>query len=169
MNKVTNFQIKWFGKSVPFVFVYFRVDCLTVRLALVNLTTSKKNSSVAEDRSKVQEAKFVLRKVNPWVFCLSLSGCADIYNVCGIFSNICQEVNFFSHEWVDQVQDVIEILLKMVKALDHFDYREKCLWPRYHGNTKNIHRFWSLVHKYWYAKANEILSRWFLTFSSRRN
>ena len=63
---------------------------------------------------------------------MSLSGCADIYNIYGIFSNICQDVNLLPQERLDGVQDVIAIFLKMIKALDHSDCPEKCLWPRYH-------------------------------------
>ena len=74
------------------------------------------------------------KRPNSWVFRLSLSGCADIYNVYGIFSNICQEVNLLPHERLDRVQNVIAIFLKMMKALDHSDCPGKCLWPRYHAD-----------------------------------
>ena len=65
---------------------------------------------------------------------MSLSGCADIYNVYGIFSNICQDVNLLPQERLDGVQDVIAIFLKMIKALDHSDCPGKCLWPRYYAD-----------------------------------
>ena len=100
----------------------------------MNVIASKENSSAVKYRSKAEEAKCVLRKINSWVFCLSLSGCADICNVYGIFSNICQEVNLLPHERLDRVQDVIAIFLKMMKALDHSDCPGKCLWPRYHAD-----------------------------------
>ena len=35
---------------------------------------------------------------------------------------------------MDRVQDVIAIVLKMMKALDHSGCPEKCLWPRYHAD-----------------------------------
>ena len=94
----------------------------------MNVIASKENSSAVKYRSKAEEAKCVLRKINSWVFCLSLSGTADIYNVYGIFSNICQDVNLIPHERLDRVQDVIAIFLKMMKALDHSNCPEKCLW-----------------------------------------
>ena len=72
----------------------------------------------------------MLRKINSWFFCLSLSGCADIYN--GIFSKICQEVNLPPHERLDRVQDVIALFLKMMK--DFSNCPEKCLWRRYHAD-----------------------------------
>ena len=59
---------------------------------LVNLLASIDNGSAVKDRSKMIEAKCILRKVNFRVFCLSHSSCDDIYSVYGIFSNICQEV-----------------------------------------------------------------------------
>ena len=133
MKKLTNFQMTRFANSVCFVFINLRIDYSAVRLALVNVIASKENSSAVKDRSKVEEAKSILRKINSWVFCLSLSGCADIYNV-NVISNICQEVNFLAHERLGRVQDVIAIFLKMMKALDHSDCPGKCLWPRYHAD-----------------------------------
>ena len=106
MKKLTNFQMTRFANSVHFVFISLRIDYSAVRLALVNVISSEVNSSAVKDRNKAEEAKCVLRKINSWVFCLSLSGCADIYNVYGIFSNICQEVNL-PYKRLDQVQDVI--------------------------------------------------------------
>ena len=101
---------------------------------MVNVIASKENSSAVKYRSKVEETKCVLRKIKSWVFCLSISGSADIYNVYGIFSIICQEANLIPHERLDRVQDVIAIFLKMMKALDHSDCPGKCLWPRYHAD-----------------------------------
>ena len=134
IKRLTNFQMTRFANSVRFVFINLRIDYSAVRLALVNVIASKENSSAVKGRSKAEEAKCVLRKINSWVFCLSLSGCADIYNVYGIFSNICQEVNLLPHERLDRVQNVIAIFLKMMKALDHSDCPGKCLWPRYHAD-----------------------------------
>ena len=134
MKKLTNFQMTRFANSVRFVFINLRIDYSAVRLALVNVIASKENSSAVKDRSMAEKAKCVLRKINSSVFCLSLSGCADICNVYGIFSNICQEANLLPHERLDRVQDVIAIFLKMMKALDHSDCPGKCLWPRYHAD-----------------------------------
>ena len=64
---------------------------------------------------------------------MSLSGCADIYNV-NVISNICQEVNFLPHERLDRVQDVITIFLKMMKALYHSNCPKKYLWRKYHAD-----------------------------------
>ena len=134
MNKLTKFQMTRFSSSVCFVFINFHIDYLEVRLALVNLIASKEDSSAVKDRSKTEEAKYVLRKINSLFFCLTLSGCADTYNVYGNFSNICQEVNLLAHERLGRVQDVIAIFLKMIKALDHSNCPEKCLWRRYHAD-----------------------------------
>ena len=104
----------------------------------MNVIANKEDSSAVKDRSKTEEAKCVLRKINSWVFCLSLSGCADIYNVYGIFSNICQEVNLLLHERLDRVRDAIAIFLKMMKALDHSDCPGNCLWPRFHADLLKV-------------------------------
>ena len=101
MKKLTNFQMTRFANSVRFVFVNLRVDSSAVQLALLNIIASKESSSAVKDRGKAEEAKCVLRKINPWVFCFSLSGCADIYNVYDIFSNICREVNLLPHKRLD--------------------------------------------------------------------
>ena len=87
-----------FANRVRFLFINLRTDYLAVQLALVNIIANKEDSSAVKDRSKAEEAKCVLRKINSWVFYLSFSGCADIYNVYGIFSNICQEVNILPQE-----------------------------------------------------------------------
>ena len=134
MKKLANFQMTRFANRVRFLFINLRIDYLAVQLALVNIIANKEDNSAVKDRSKAEEAKCVLRKINSWVFCLSFSGCADIYNVYGIFSNICQEVNLLPHERLDRVQNVIAIFLKMMKALDHSDCPGKCLWPRYHAD-----------------------------------
>ena len=74
MKKLTNFQITRFTDSVCFAFINLCISYLAVGLALVNVVASKQNSSAVKDRSKAKEAKCVLRKINSWVFCLSLSG-----------------------------------------------------------------------------------------------
>ena len=122
MKKLTNFQTK-----LLLVFISLRIDYSAVRLALVNVISSKENTSAIKNRNKAEESKCVLKKINSWVFCLSLSGCPDICNVYGIFPNICQEVNLLPYERLDRVQDVIAIFLKMMKALDHSDCPGKCL------------------------------------------
>ena len=98
MKKLANFQMTRFANRVRFLFINLRIDYLAVQLALVNIIPNKEDSSAVKDRSKAEEAKCVLRKINSWVFCLSFSGCADICNVYGIFSNICQEVNILPQE-----------------------------------------------------------------------
>ena len=113
-----------FANSVRFAFINLHIDYSAVRLASVNVIASK----------RTVDTKYVLRKLNSWFFCLSFSGCADIYNVYCIFSNICQEVNLLPRERLGQVHNVIAIFLKMMKALDHSNCPEKCLWRRYHAD-----------------------------------
>ena len=98
MKKLTNFQMTKFVNSVRFLFINLRIDYSAIQLVLVNVIANKDDSSAVKDRSKAEEAKCVLRKINSWGFCLSLSGWADIYNVFGIFSNICQEFNVLPQE-----------------------------------------------------------------------
>ena len=124
MNKLTKFHMTRFANSVRFAFINLHIDYSAVRLASVNVIASK----------RTVDAKYVLRKLNSWFFCLSLSGCVDIYNVYCIFSNICQEVNLLPQERLGQVHNVIAIFLKMMKALDHSNCPEKCLWRRYHAD-----------------------------------
>ena len=98
MKKLTNFQMTRFASSVRFLLINLHIDYSAVQLALVNVIANKEDSSAVKDRNKAEEAKCVLRKINSWFFCLSLSGCADIYNVYGIFFNICQKVNVLPQE-----------------------------------------------------------------------
>ena len=104
----------------------------------MKLIASIENSSVVKDRSKAKETKCALRKINSCGFCLSLSGCADIYSVYSIFSNICQKVNILPYKMLDPVEDVITIFWKMMKALDHWYCTEKCLWPSYYADLLKI-------------------------------
>ena len=101
MKKLTSFQMTRFADSVRFVFINLRIDYSAARLALVNVIASKENSSAVKGRHMAEKTKCVFRKINSWVFCLSLSGCADICNVYGIFSNICQEVNLLPQVRLD--------------------------------------------------------------------
>ena len=55
MKKTTNFQMKRFTNSVGFVFINLRIDYSAARLELVNVITSKENSSAAKDRSKAKK------------------------------------------------------------------------------------------------------------------
>ena len=89
IKNLTNFQMARFSNSARFVFANLGADYSVARLALVNLIASKENSSAVKNRSMAEEVKCVLRKINSWGFFLSLSGCADICNRCGIFSNTC--------------------------------------------------------------------------------
>ena len=134
-KQLTNFSMTRFANSVRFVFINLRADYSAVRQSLQNLITDKESSSDAKDRSKAVECKSVFRKIDSRVFTLSLSGCADIYNLFGILSNECQKVNLLPHERFDKVKTVIAKFLKMMKTIDHSDCPDKsCLWPRYHAD-----------------------------------
>ena len=173
MIKLTEFQMTRFANNVRLVFINLHIDYSAVRLALVNVIDSKENGSAFKDRCKAEEAKYVLRKINSCFFSLSLSGCTDIYNVYGIFSNICQEVNLLPHERLGRVQDVIAIFLKMMKALDHGSCPEKCLWRRYHADLLKMKIqkiFMNSEVKYTdIGKANKTSFHRCPCFSSRRN
>lgn len=57
MKKLKKFKMARFVNRVYFVFVIFRVEHSVVRLALVNLTVSKKNNSALKGRSKTEAVK----------------------------------------------------------------------------------------------------------------
>ena len=143
MKKLTNFQMTRFANSVRFVFLNIRVDYKAVRQSLSNVVNSKINSSNAKDRAKGEEAWCVLRKIDSWVFSLSLSGCADLYNVFGCLTNVCQKVNLLPFERFDQVQSVVKTVNKMYETIDHSNCSvDECKWERYHNdlhamNTSN--------------------------------
>ena len=58
---------------------------------------------------------------------MSFSGCADISNVYGIFSNILQEINPLPYKQLDRVEDASAIFGKMMKSLNHSNSPKKCL------------------------------------------
>ena len=63
MKKLKKFKMTRFVNTVHFIFVICRVEYSVVRLALVNLTVSKKNNSALKGRSKTEAVKYVSRKL----------------------------------------------------------------------------------------------------------
>lgn len=135
MKKLTNFQKTRFANSMRFVFINIRTDYAAVRQALSDLVSSKEQSSNNKDRAKAEECRSVLRKINSWVFTLTLSGSADIYGMFGALSNVCQVVDVLPFERYDRAKHVIEKLKKMFSTMDHSSCSEKCLWERYHADV----------------------------------
>ena len=140
MRKQTNFQTTRFANSVRFVFINLRADYTAVRQCLKNVIESKENSSNAEERAKAGAVKTVLRLINSWVFCLCLSGSADIYNLYGQLANVCQQVDILPHERYDTANALISKFVKMMEAVNHKECPpdvasgKTCLWPNYHGD-----------------------------------
>ena len=101
---------------------------------LKNVIESKDNSSNTEERAKAGAVKTVLRVINPWVFRLCLSGCADIYNLYGQFGIVCQQVDILPCEHYDTASALISKFVNMMEAVNHKDDAsgKKCLWPNYH-------------------------------------
>ena len=96
MKKVTNFQMTRFANSVRFVFMNIRVDYEAVRQSLSDVIVSKESSSNSKDKAKAEEARCIRQKIDSWVFSLSLSGCADLYNAFGCLTNVCQKSESFT-------------------------------------------------------------------------
>ena len=63
MKKLKKFNMTRFVNTVHFVFVICQVEYSVVRLALVNLTVSKKNNSALKGRSKTEAVNYVSRKL----------------------------------------------------------------------------------------------------------
>ena len=93
MRKLTNFQTTRFTNNVRFVFINLRADYTAVRQCLKNVIESKENSSNAEEKATAGAVKTVLRVINSCMFCLCLSGRADIYNLYGQLANVCQQID----------------------------------------------------------------------------
>ena len=135
MKKLTNFQMTRFANSVCFVFMNIRVDYEAVRQSLSDVIVSKESSSNSKDRAKAEEARCIRRKIDSWVFSLCLSGCADLYNVFGCLTNVCQKVNLLPFERFDQVQSVVQTVNKMYETIDHANCSvDQCKWERYHND-----------------------------------
>ena len=118
----------------------FSSTCAPITPLCVNVIESKENSSNAEERAKAGAVKTVLRVINSWVFCLCLSGCADIYYLYRHLANVCQQVDILPHERYDTANALISKFVKMTEAVNHEDCPpddasgKKCLWPNYHGD-----------------------------------
>ena len=142
MKKLTNFQMTRFANSVRFVFINIRNDYKALRQALCEIISSKENSSNAKDRGKAEEARTVSRKINSWVFSLCLSGCADLYDIFGCLSNVCQKVDLLPFERFDKIQSVIRTISKMYMTIEHTNcHANDCKWKRYHADliSMNTH------------------------------
>ena len=59
VKQLMNFQMTRLANSLCFAFVNLFFNYLAVRLALVNLIASKKNSSAVTERSKAKKTKCV--------------------------------------------------------------------------------------------------------------
>ena len=96
--------------------------------------SSKERSSNSRDRAKAEECRTILRKIDSWVFTLTLSGCSDIYDMFGTLTNTLQEVDILPFERYDRAKRVIDKFLKMFSTMDHSSCPVKCLWERYHAD-----------------------------------
>ena len=134
-KQLTNFQMTRFANSVRFVFINIREDYQAVRQSLCDIVSSKENSANAKDRGNAEEARTVLRKINSWIYSLCLSGCADLYDMFGCLSNVCQKVDLLPFERYDEVQSLIKTINKMYKTMEHSDCNvNDCKWKRYHAD-----------------------------------
>ena len=157
MNKLTNFQMTRFANSVHFVFLNLRNDYLAVQLALVYLIACKEN------RSRVEEPKCVIRKINfgcfVWAFhavltsirhmvsFLTSARTLTVSNMSG-WMKFKMSSQYFWRWWKPW------IILTVPKNAYGSDIM-LIYWTSKNGKSKNIHGFWSQVHKHWYVKADE--------------
>ena len=139
------FQTTRFANSVRFVFINLRTDYPAVRTCMTKVMEAKQVSSNSDERSKAGAIKNTIRNVNSWVFCLCLSGCADIYDLFGVFSQILQEVDVLPFERYDKAQAVLAKYVKMLECIDNHKEcppdepeKKKCLWPRYHEDITSM-------------------------------
>ena len=101
---------------------------------------AKETSSNADERAKAGSIKTLIRNIDSWMFCLCLSGCADIYDIFGEFAIVCQEVDVLPYERYDKAHAVLSKYSKMLEFFEHEDCppdpdtpdKKKCRWNRYH-------------------------------------
>ena len=70
MKRLRTFQMTRLDNSVCFLLVNVRVISSAIQLALLNLIASKENSSAVKGRSKAEEAKCILGKINSCIWYL---------------------------------------------------------------------------------------------------
>ena len=148
-RKLTNFQTTRFANSVRFVFINLREDYPAIRMCMTKVMKAKEISSNPNDRAKASSIKNTICNINSWMFCLCLSGCADIYEIFGEFAQVCQEVDILPYERYDKANAVLDKFARMLKTLEHEecltatdveDDEKKCLWKRYHKDKKSIEK-----------------------------
>ena len=122
MKNLTNFQTTRFTNSARFVFINLRADYTALRQAFENVIKSKTKSTSSYSQSKTVDGEAIRRTIDSWKFCLNFSGCADIYNIYGLFANICQLVNTVRHQRYNQVLILNEKFLTMKRFIDHLNY-----------------------------------------------
>ena len=106
-----------------------------MRQSLHDVVSFKEHSFDSKDRAKAEVCKAVLQNIDSLVFVSTLSGCADIYNIFGVLSNIFHQVNMLPFDRYDRVKRVTEKFLKLFTTIDYSKCPSgKCLCESYHTN-----------------------------------
>ena len=103
----------------------------------------------AEETTRKDDAKAVLRKIKSKSFVLGLSGTSDVNENFGHIANLCQKVDILPHERYDSVMRGVDHFAHMLSAVSHSQCQDVimerkssgkmdqsssmiCLWPMYH-------------------------------------
>ena len=79
MRNLSMFQTTTFKNGVRFVFINLWGNYKALRQALENVINSKDKRFSSDGRSKAAGEEAVRHTIDSWIFCLTLSGCADTY------------------------------------------------------------------------------------------
>ena len=121
MKNLSMFQTTTFENGVRFVFINLWGNYKALRQALENVINSKDKRFSSDGRSKAAGEEAVRHTIDSWIFCLTLSGCADTYNLYGLFAYVSQQVNILPHTRYYQAQTWLRSL-PMMRSIDHLNY-----------------------------------------------
>ena len=154
MRNLKIFSTTRFPNSVRAVFDTLIDDFKPVVACLEDIIENNTGSS-AEETTRRDDAKAVLRKIKSKSFVLGLSGTSDVYENFGHIANLCQKVDILPHERYDSVMRGVDHFAHMLSAVSHSQCQEVimelkssgkmdestsvvCLWPRYHACLEEL-------------------------------
>ena len=120
IRNLSMFQPTTFKNGVRFVFINLWANYKALRQALENVINSKDKGFFSDGQSKAAEEEAVRHTIDSWIFCLTLSRCADTYNLYDLFAYVFQQANILPHARYYQAQTYRSF--PMMRCIDYLNY-----------------------------------------------
>ena len=132
-----------FANSCHSVYKSFYNDLPAIILNYEKVITEHEEALDNKLGDKAQKASRMLKKLRNKHFILSLAGLVDIYSTFSAIVCYVQKVNILPFQRYDVFQDYLKHFQTMLDQIgDHslckHNNKEKCSWPNFHKDEKNI-------------------------------